>query len=111
MVIISDLKTRDKNIIKKLADTLKTINPEFKSGKVIPVLEKTANNFRNEMNYSIRDINVVPNEMKAYIFEILTKHFIACLLNEDYFVKSEISKNTHQIEREINESFQLNPIL
>ncbi|MHA1730236.1 MAG: hypothetical protein ACTSWY_16115 [Promethearchaeota archaeon] len=109
---MSDLINQNKNIINILSNTLKTINPKFKSGKVIPVLEHAMNNFELEMNSSIQDINAVaPHEMKAHIFEILTKHFITCLLNEDYFIKSDISKNTLQIEREINKSFQMNPIL
>jgi hypothetical protein len=67
---------------------VKTEYSKIKKVEIKSVFDRTLHNFKKEMNQPFKEYeNAVPSDMKAYIFDILCKHFVISLLCEKKFMQ------------------------
>ncbi|MHA1728643.1 MAG: hypothetical protein ACTSWY_07905 [Promethearchaeota archaeon] len=94
-----------KDLLNMYSNITKSASPNIKEEDIEPVLDRALNNFKREMKQPIEEFNFnkSPQNLKAHIFNVLTKHFVLALMNEKLFIEDgNLPKITKRIEDLLN---------
>lgn len=90
-------------LLKVFSSVTQSVKPEIQKEDIKPIFDRALQSFESETSRSFEEYkNTAPSDMKAYIFDILCKHFVLSLTSKNIFMQdknsvSEISKRIQHL--------------